>query len=1328
MSNPLPVPHGVPPQHFFNRCFPNLPSLLPSDADLSLLASTMLDPNARGPVNGSRVPAGMTYFGQFIDHDITLDATSQLGTTTDLNTLQNQRSSYFDLDSCYGLNNEYLNAQGLFDIGANSIGEADLLRNADDIAIIADTRNDENIIISQLHLAFLKFHNRVFADVKAANPNFTLQEMIDAAKQIVVNFYQWLVIHEFLPSICGKYYSRLFDEMGVPIISPQIRAMFPNMPIEFSGALYRMGHSMVRDAYYVNKNFDTFPIFSPTLAPPLITAQDLRGSIPLPSNFSIDWSMYYPMAFSKGFQVAERFDPFINQTLFNLPTTVANKPSLPELNLLRGKSYGLPSGQDLARAFGLPESEILTRTKGNLIIQTQNMPVITANDLHHLETVFGDACPLFYYGLKDNHVNGNGEHLGPLSSKVIGETILSLILNNPTSILNKNFTPTAGQFGCVTTGVYRFAEFFTYALNLPSFTAADIIPTAHTNFYDPFENTQYKTATVGHAFMPQVGLPAEMVVQPWRRKVSHQFDPTLPLVDATQIEINIVAANAIKFGVDSTLAVIKFLNNRVIIAIAQGAPPLAPDAPKAAIFPPAVPPPPYVPSNVVMTPSQERANAIFIAQDAAAFMTQPEAVSDAPRAQKEITDALIGIVPPAAVSLIQVVDPPPPQPVIPPTLPPAPTTIVPSPLPVAHGATPQHFFNRCFQNLPALNSADADLLLLADTMLDPNARGPINGSKVPAGMTYFGQFIDHDLTLDATSQLGTTTDLNTLQNQRSSYFDLDSCYGLNNEYLNAQGLFDIGVNANGEADLLRNADGIAVVADTRNDENIIISQLHLAFLKFHNRVFATITANRANRRLTLLQRIALAKRTVTNHYQWLVIYDFLSSICGRYFSRLFNAAGVPIISPQIRAMFPNLPIEFSGALYRMGHSMVRDAYYVNKNFDTFPIFSPTLAPPLITAPDLRGSIPLPSNFSIDWSMYFPMAFSKGFQVAERFDPFINQTLFNLPTTVANKPSLPALNLLRGKSYGLPSGQDLARAFGLPESEILTRTKGNLIIQTQDMPVITANDLHHLETVFGDACPLFYYGLKDNHVNGNGEHLGPLSAKVIGETILSLMLNNPTSIFNNRFRPTAGQFGCVTTGVYRFAEFFTYALNLPSFTAADIIPTAHTNFYDPFENAQFATALAGHALMPQLGLPAEIVVQPWVGKVSHQFDPTLPLVDATQIEINTVAANAVKFGVDTTLAIVCFLNNRVILAIAQGAPPLAPDAPKAAIFPPAVPPPAYVPPNVVMTPEQLRANAIFMAQDLVAFMTQPEAVRNAHRAQQEINDALFGLVAPPAVVV
>jgi hypothetical protein len=624
-------------------------------------------------------------------------------------------------------------------------------------------------------------------------------------------------------------------------------------------------------------------------------------------------------------------------------------------------------------------------------------------------------------------------------------------------------------------------------------------------------------------------------------------------------------------------------------------------------------------------------------------------------------------------------------------------------------------------------------------MLDPNIRGPTQGSKIPAGFTYFGQFIDHDITLEQKTTLVDTVpvDLNVLVNDETSFFDLSSVYGVTNNILGANGLFAIGKNSNGEDDLPRNASGVAIIGDPRNDENVIISQLQLAFLKFHNKVFADVSIS--NPTFTVTQLIALTRQIVTWHYQWLVVNDFLQTLCGKFYSRLFDANGVPIIHPAIQSMYPNLPIELAGAIYRFGHSMIRDSYYLNIQFDQFPIFSPSLPTPLISIPDLRGFRPLLANQTIDWSEFVPMPFTKGFQVTENNDTFMTEALFNLPmpTIVADNPNiLPLRSLLRGAyQYQLPSGQDLAKSLGILPNEILSASAGNLVFQTLNVPLVSAADIFHLTTLFGEQTPLFYYTLKDNHVNGNGEHLGSLPSAVIGQTFLSLLLNDKTSYLNNGFVPTAGMYGCVSTGTYRFAEFFTYALGLQPFTPTDIIPDANTNtnFFDPFENRVGLLATVGHPLQIGLGIPGaaqDVVVGAYPGRTIGHYDPTLALpVNTTQSEINQVASNAIKFGVDTTLAVVRFINNRTILGIAQGLiAPLAPNAPVASIVPPATSQPIINPPTAVLTPDQLRALAIFTETDNAQFMLKPASILDASRAATEINNALFGIVSPPIVIV
>lgn len=657
-----PIPHGNFPAQSFKRLIPSLTPLNAIQLDLELLAKTMLDPVKRGPLDGSSLPAGLTYLGQFIDHDLTLEQASTLTNPVipvDPTTLPNTRTSWFDLDNVYGLNNEFLNAQGLFDIGKNSNGEDDLPRDpVTGIAIIADARDEENLIISQIQLLFLKFHNKVFGELQLANPNLPISDLVTQAKQIVTLHYQYIVVNDFLKFMCGKFYSRLFDANGQPIISQEIQAISPSLSIEFSGAVYRFGHSLVRDAYYLNTNFDIFPIFSSDLPSPLVTIPDLRGFKPLPPNQTIDWSMFFPIPNSKGFQVTEHMDPFMTEALYKLPFSVTSEPPpiLPLRNLMRGQLYGLPSGQDLARAFGIPEEEVLSASKGNLVFQSLNTPLVTQTDLAHLTTVFGEQTPLFYYTLKDSHVNGNGVHLGSLPSKLIGETFLNLLTVSPTSYISLGWTPTVGKYGCVIANKYGMTELISYTLGIPH-TSTDLIPDVYTNFYDPVENRQGKIGMVGHALVPTLGNPVaplpDVVINPYPGRTIGLFDPTLILpINTTQAEINQVASNAVTHKLDSTLAVVQFIYNRIILGIAQGLIiPLAPPAPKADIIPPANPVVPQVPPTKPLTSDQTRARAIFAAIDKASYMLQPDAITDATRASKEVVNALT----PGAVPAILVV-------------------------------------------------------------------------------------------------------------------------------------------------------------------------------------------------------------------------------------------------------------------------------------------------------------------------------------------------------------------------------------------------------------------------------------------------------------------------------------------------------------------------------------------------------------------------------------------------------------------------------------------------------------------------------------------------
>ena len=124
-------------------------------------------------------------------------------------------------------------------------------------ATIADPRNDQTLILLQLHVAFQMFHNKLVDRMRALR--VSPAAVFENARRMARWHYQWMVIHEFLPAIVGKdtadsVYREV--ENKAPIINikyykPTNRTARPFIPVEFSVAAYRFGHSMTRARYTV---------------------------------------------------------------------------------------------------------------------------------------------------------------------------------------------------------------------------------------------------------------------------------------------------------------------------------------------------------------------------------------------------------------------------------------------------------------------------------------------------------------------------------------------------------------------------------------------------------------------------------------------------------------------------------------------------------------------------------------------------------------------------------------------------------------------------------------------------------------------------------------------------------------------------------------------------------------------------------------------------------------------------------------------------------------------------------------------------------------------
>lgn len=410
----------------FGRMFRRLSPMPPlEEAQLQQIADQMVDedtPSGWGgtpePRDNPHIPSGYTYFGQFVDHDITFDPVSSSQRIVDPDALHNFRSPRLDLDSVYGSGPadepfQYVrNSHGmelLVEPNQNKI--EDLPRNSQDVALIGDPRNDENTIVGQLHLLFLKLHNKVAAQV-ASEDTVPIPAKFEEAQRRVRWLYQWVVVHDFVPKIIGD---EMFDRLTTLNDDGTLKEVHTRyyraknnayMPVEFSGAAYRFGHSMIRGIYNLSSSVTDRPIFIPGPLPDELA--DLRGFRRLPAGWTVDWELFFPLG-STTPQPSRLIDSKLVRGLFTLP----GGGNLAFLNLLKGQILKLPSGQDVAK-----------------LMQVQ---VLSGSELGVVE-----PTPLWFYILKEAELVADGRHLGPVGGRIVGEVLLGLVELDKQSWLSVN--------------------------------------------------------------------------------------------------------------------------------------------------------------------------------------------------------------------------------------------------------------------------------------------------------------------------------------------------------------------------------------------------------------------------------------------------------------------------------------------------------------------------------------------------------------------------------------------------------------------------------------------------------------------------------------------------------------------------------------------------------------------------------------------------------------------------------------------------------------------------------------------------------------------------
>jgi len=345
--------------------------------------------------------AGWPIFGQFVAHDITADR-SALRSHANVKELHNARSPQLNLECLYGdgpVGHPFLyqrNDPAKFVLGMDG---ADVQRNSEGIALIAYPRNDSHLLISQMHLAMLKAHNAFVDEARLAG---VADDCVfdEAARQLRWH-YQWFVLNEFLPALVGH-------ALAERVLIEGPHWFQPGIPLEFTGAAYRYGHSQIRHRYRLNRQTDPAPLFP-----------DLLGFRPVPREYTIDWTLFFDTAASTSTQRCKKIDGKVVRALIQLPVAITGECKMKEYyslamrDLQRGQSVGLPSGEAVARHIGVTP--------------------LTTEQIGIASTGWQGETPLWYYILREADVCAGGHRLGPIGGRIVAEVLIGLIDSDATS-------------------------------------------------------------------------------------------------------------------------------------------------------------------------------------------------------------------------------------------------------------------------------------------------------------------------------------------------------------------------------------------------------------------------------------------------------------------------------------------------------------------------------------------------------------------------------------------------------------------------------------------------------------------------------------------------------------------------------------------------------------------------------------------------------------------------------------------------------------------------------------------------------------------------------
>jgi hypothetical protein len=433
--------------------------------------------------------------------------------------------------------------------------------------------------------------------------------------------------------------------------------------------------------------------------------------------------------------------------------------------------------------------------------------------------------------------------------------------------------------------------------------------------------------------------------------------------------------------------------------------------------------------------------------------------------------------------------------------------------------------------------------------------------NIPAGYTYFGQLVAHDLVQSSAPFSGLGQISNPQRDFRNTRLVLDTIYGGGPRvtplaYEIPSPLIDDRVSlrlgrttaplrgdlgpardlprgggcpfSNGRESTKRYRRDV-YIADPRNDDNFFLSQLVTLFHILHNLIYQILTDSRFDHHFSglnhpELKRFSFTRRIVALVFRSIVVDDFLKRLLNEDVWKLYSSGKLQGGTLDSRSD-DRMPVEFSHAAFRLGHAMVLDEYKVNEILQTGEMMGGTNVGHMRLFGALHASssryldlVPIKSSWLISWSNFFDIPGESPAQSSRRISPSMAGDLHGERSTFfqsadGNGTGLIYRDLIRGTKSGLRSVNSLAECLeallGPVDADLLKRyesdCKRKMSPQALGTWLNAEADISfcgkEISTIHGDP-PLFFHLLFEAFKLESGFGWGFLSSVITAEVIFS----------------------------------------------------------------------------------------------------------------------------------------------------------------------------------------------------------------------------------